>query len=533
MQKREWRIPGVWIRRVTQAAFLLLFLFLFRKTDYTGEDTIPYAVNLFFRWDPLVGASATLAARQIVPLLLPALALVLATLVLGRFFCGWVCPLGTLVDVAHPIVGRKSRVGTRGRLRTVKYWLLAVILIWAALGVPIVGLFDPLSILVRGLALAVDPGLNLAVTEPFDWAYRYAPGWVTAISEPLYRLLGATVLPFRQTAFVLSLLAAAMLAAIFVLERVERRFWCRNLCPLGGLLALIARNAPLSWAPARACYANGCTTCADRCRMGAVDTPASAGEHEGLYSPEECNRCLDCSESCPRRVISFRFRSPLRRRQVPRSPLGVTRRMFLSALATGVALPAFFRSRGTAYGLPAARPDPSLIRPPGALAEADFLGRCVRCGECMKVCIGNGLQPALFQGGLEAAFSPVLMTRAGYCEFNCTLCGQVCPTGAIRRLDVVEKHKTVVGLAYFDKDRCLPYAKGTPCLVCEEHCPVPDKAIRLHEAVAIDQTGSEVTVAQPYMVDELCIGCGICEHKCPLPGDAGIHVTREGESREV
>ena len=98
-------IPMVWVRRGTQAAFLLLFLFLFRKTDYAGEDAIPYAVNLFFRWDPLLAASATLAARQIIPLVLPALVLAAATLVLGRFFCGWVCPLGTLLDAAHPLIG--------------------------------------------------------------------------------------------------------------------------------------------------------------------------------------------------------------------------------------------------------------------------------------------------------------------------------------------------------------------------------------------------------------------------------------------
>jgi formate hydrogenlyase subunit 6/NADH:ubiquinone oxidoreductase subunit I len=119
-----------------------------------------------------------------------------------------------------------------------------------------------------------------------------------------------------------------------------------------------------------------------------------------------------------------------------------------------------------------------------------------------------------------------LIPRLGYCEFNCTLCGQVCPTGAIERLDLPRKQKTVIGLAYFDQNRCLPYARGVPCIVCEEHCPTPDKAIKFREVEMIDPNGTPVRMKQPYLIDRLCIGCGICENKCPLEGKAAVLVTR-------
>ncbi len=121
------------------------------------------------------------------------------------------------------------------------------------------------------------------------------------------------------------------------------------------------------------------------------------------------------------------------------------------------------------------------MRPPGVRDEDDFLKKCVRCGECMKVCLKNALYPAAWQAGLDGIYTPLVIPRLGYCEYNCTLCGQVCPTGAIPNLAVEEKKRQVIGKAVFDKNHCLPFARRTDCIVCEEHCPIPDKAIRSRE----------------------------------------------------
>jgi ferredoxin len=175
--------------------------------------------------------------------------------------------------------------------------------------------------------------------------------------------------------------------------------------------------------------------------------------------------------------------------------------------------------------------NPGLIRPPGSLPESEFLERCVRCGECVKVCPTNAIQPAALGAGLEGLWTPILDMDIGYCEYECTLCGQVCPTQAIRKLTVEEKQRTKIGLAHFDKNRCLPFAYSRSCIVCEEHCPVPEKAIWFQEVEVQNAQGERVVVKQPAVDPELCIGCGVCQAKCPMADRAAVLVTSVGETR--
>jgi MauM/NapG family ferredoxin protein len=175
--------------------------------------------------------------------------------------------------------------------------------------------------------------------------------------------------------------------------------------------------------------------------------------------------------------------------------------------------------------------NPKLIRPPGSLEEKEFLKRCVKCGECMKVCITNGLQPTLFDSGIEGLWSPMLIPKMGYCEYRCTLCGQVCPTGAIKRLSLEGKKKVKIGLAVIDKNKCLPYAHATPCIVCEEVCPTSKKAVWFENNKVKNREGKDFAIKQPRVDAELCIGCGICEAKCPVGDKPAIYVTSIGESR--
>ncbi len=175
--------------------------------------------------------------------------------------------------------------------------------------------------------------------------------------------------------------------------------------------------------------------------------------------------------------------------------------------------------------------EPALIRPPGSLGEKAFLEKCIRCGECMKVCPTNAIQPTFLEAGFEGLWSPVLNMDVGYCEYECTLCSQVCPTDAIRELKVEEKQHTKIGLAYFDTRRCLPYAYARSCIVCEEHCPTPKKAIWFQEIEVTTPKGERLTVKQPHVDPELCIGCGICQNKCPMADQAAVLVTSVGETR--
>ena len=179
-------------------------------------------------------------------------------------------------------------------------------------------------------------------------------------------------------------------------------------------------------------------------------------------------------------------------------------------------------------GLPNRNDQYKLLRPPGALEENDFKDKCIRCLECVRICESNGgcLQPGSIQGSLFDLWLPVAVMREGYCEYNCNLCGEICPTDAIMPLTLPEKQKTVMGLAHFNKNLCIPYARNEECIVCEEHCPTPDKAIKFDEKEFKDKDGSTRLVKYPYITKELCIGCGICENKCPLAGEAAVIVSK-------
>lgn len=118
----------------------------------------------------------------------------------------------------------------------------------------------------------------------------------------------------------------------------------------------------------------------------------------------------------------------------------------------------------------------------------------------------------------------------GYCDYSCTACGQVCPTGAITELPLEEKQRRVIGVAVIDRERCIPWADGIECNVCEEMCPLPEKAIRLG-GQGRGRRGGQGAVRRPHMIPERCIGCGICENQCPLDGESAIVVLPPDEDQ--
>jgi formate hydrogenlyase subunit 6/NADH:ubiquinone oxidoreductase subunit I len=137
----------------------------------------------------------------------------------------------------------------------------------------------------------------------------------------------------------------------------------------------------------------------------------------------------------------------------------------------------------------------------------------------MKVCPTNGLQPLLLSSGLSAMWTPRLVPEIGYCEYNCNLCGKVCPTGAISLLPLRDKQKKKIGVDRINRRVCLPWAKNKECIVCEEHCPLPEKAVKLKR----EKIGSE-TVLRPYIDEKICTGCGICQTKCPTRPERAVKI---------
>jgi polyferredoxin len=502
--------------------------------------------------------------------LLWAAATIALTIILGRFFCGWVCPFGALHQFVGWLGRQNRKHGERvdmnqySRWQSLKYYLLTAMLLAAAAGFLLTGWLDPIPLMHRSVNLFL-----LAFWDGGGATRVYAGAW---------------------------LIAAVFIVAVLLNFWVPR-FYCRFICPLGALFGAVARWTPWRIGK-RAAKCNECELCETSC--------------EGACQPfekirvSECLLCMNCLRACRQAQMTY---SPQRSAAGEVLSPEVTRRGFVAAAIAGVATAPALRLGG----LLSQNWNPAVVRPPGALAEEKFLERCVKCGQCMRVCPTNVVQPALLEGGLAAIWTPLMNFRAGTsgCQVNCVACGNVCPTSAIRPLSLDEKlgrnsfapnGPVRLGTAFVDRGRCLPWAMDVPCIVCQENCPVSPKAIQLREeyhairdgarairsatrtsltldagswpagnlatgdyfvrletahgnerqlitensgnVVGIPQSAEwrdppvagtpvviEVRLQQPVVEPEQCIGCGICEHECPVSGWRAIRVTAENETR--
>jgi polyferredoxin/formate hydrogenlyase subunit 6/NADH:ubiquinone oxidoreductase subunit I len=512
--KGPLRIRNAWsglrlARQVVQiACFLFAFVLFFSAAR--GRPLLPWA-DIFFRLDPLSGLAGMVAARAWIPRLAWGLVILGLTLLLGRVWCGWICPLGSLLEWVRLPGARKRGANVSPRWRQAKYLLLGATLISALFGSLSLLVLDPLAIFTRSFGGLFLVALDRVVTALEGLIYPLP--FLSPLVDWLENLLRGPILPAEARFIAGSGWIFLLLAGILGLNALAERFWCRYLCPLGGLLGLLARFSFL-----RPVVGSGCTACGKCSRVCAMGAIAAGKPYE--VAPSECVMCLDCLADCPREDMGIQPGLPPL--ASPGEPLVAPlpgRRAVLYALAAGTAGVLVAES-----GLGTRQPDPFLVRPPGAQDETAFLSRCLRCSECIRVCPTGGLQPALLQSGLEGLWTPHLVSRLGACDYACTTCGETCPSGAIPLLELAQKREVIIGLASIDQNRCLPWAYNMPCIVCEEMCPRPEKAVQLDTVVVKDSNGLEKTLQRPYVVRERCIGCGICENQCPVASTAAIRV---------
>jgi polyferredoxin len=547
-------------RRFSQVIFFLGFSLLFAFASYRVAARVP--LDLFLRADPLIALSAMLSLREIIrPLLWYALPVAVLSLLLGRVFCGWICPMGTAIDLGerlfhirgrHPSQAPPRSAGSGQAWRRVKYYVLIAVLVTALLpaahrsqsdlalsqtvGLSAAYLMDPIAILTRTFTLAglpaVESGLVFGRDAATIWQYSdlvTRHPWLARVLNPVELGLNLVTRPDPlPVTFRLGLVAFVMFAAIVALGRLARRFWCRNLCPLGALLGVMGKASPVRLRVSDAC--TRCLRCVNECKMGAIS------EDPYQYRGPECIACYSCIAVCPEKAISV----TTGRAQTGRNDtLSLERRRVLEAIGVGIAavvLPKVdWTTRRSESGERVLKiSSERLIRPPGALPEDSFVTACVRCGECMKVCATNTLQPALGEGGLEALGTPVIVARIGPCAQECTACGDSCPTRAIAPFTVEEKQYLYVGTASVDRSRCIAWAEDKQCLVCDEACA--------YDAIYQDTGGRALGGAdappgrgtrRPMVNERICVGCGQCEWVCPVEPTGAIRVYSSGDKRHL
>jgi ferredoxin len=450
-----------------------------------------------------------IASRTFLIASLLALITVLLTLVFGRAWCGWICPLGTTLDVVSLKRIRGKRQPPSERWRNVKYVLLIAVLVAALFGNLTLLALDPLTLLFRSMTVVVLPALDQTISVAEGSLYQI-PSMGDALTT-FDAWIRPALLPSEPVYFNAVLLFGVIFIGVIMLNMFAPRFWCRYLCPLGGMLGLLSRVALFRRQVTEPC--KGCLLCTQSCPTGTINPSKNYAS-----DPAECTMCMECLEPCPRSLIQFTPGFSLAEGQ----DYDPSRREALVTFGMTLAALALLRSDRLAKREPL-----FLLRPPGAREVNDdvlSMSKCIRCSECIRACPTNALQPAAFEAGVQGFASPIIIARMGYCEYSCNLCGQVCPVQAIPPLSLDEKQQTAIGKAYIDQSRCIAWSDHLHCIVCEEMCPLPDKAIQLEEGEVWGPDNTTVSVQLPHVLRDRCIGCGLCEYKCPLNGEAAIRV---------
>ena len=524
----------VTVRRIAQIFFFALFAWFCVVTTVGDHwwQLRGWPVNWLLQLDPLVALGTLLTTKTIYAGLLWALATVVLTILLGRFFCGWVCPFGALHQFIGWLGRRRKKHAERVAMnqyrngQVIKYYILIAMLAAAGGGLLAELLRWPREKPAAGLVmLAASLILTLwfATRKVVD-GWRKAAEWFvgllfigtslgflvrpealvasslqTGLLDPIpliHRSMNLVILAAFDGLATASrfYMAAWSIAAVFftalLLNLWVPRFYCRFVCPLGALFGVLAHWTPWRIGK-RQGECSGCEMCENNCE-GACDP-------FGKIHPHECLLCMNCLRACRQAQMTYGPRRSAAG-EVP-SP-GLTRRGFLTAAVSGLAaVPAVRLS-----GLLDRNWRSDVVRPPGALAEEDFLQRCVKCGQCMRVCPTNVIHPATLEAGLEGLWSPILNFRVGTsgCQLNCIACGNICPTAAIRPLSLDEKlghggfaewGPVRMGTAFVDRGRCLPWAMDEPCIVCQENCPVSPKAIYVREEFQVVRDGARTITA--------------------------------------
>jgi ferredoxin len=422
--------------------------------------------------------------------------IIILTLIFGRIYCSTLCPLGTLQDIfsylSKKLSPRKIVYKFKKPFNWLRYGLTAVVILSLLTGsILAVNLLDPYS----------------AFGKIFH--NLFSPLAVLANNIAAKALTYADVYAFPQVRWVPVNTAAIIVAFVWVLGLLilsvkKGRLYCNTICPVGAVLGIFARYSLFRILLDKT-KCNSCGKCSAVCKAECINPKDQSLDFS------RCVGCMNCLAPCPEGGVKF---VPFwNKNEVKITSFDPGKREFI--LKTGVLLAASldttrFITQGNDKKKEVIPASVQIVRqhpvtPPGALGQARFNSLCTACHLCISACPTQVLQPTYFLFGLTGFLQPRMDYITSFCNFECTLCGEVCPTGAILPLKKEEKKLIQLGKSNFVKENCIVYTKNTACGACSEHCPT--------KAVNMVPYKDKLTI--PEVNNKICVGCGACEYACP------------------
>lgn len=483
------------IRMTLGAVFFILITLLF--VDFTGT------MHHYVAW---------MAKLQFIPALLSLNLLVIAillilTLVFGRVYCSVICPMGVFQDVLARLRRKKNKYSYSKAIHWLRYTMLGIFIAALLAGIPaIFGVLSPYSSYGRIAQNLFQPiyqwGNNLlaSISESIDsYAFYHTDIWVGSLP--------------------MIIVALVTLIIIFTLAWIGGRTYCNTICPVGTILGFFSRFA---WFKIHfdENKCRNCSLCSKNCKSSCIDYQTHTVDHS------RCVSCGNCISKCKFGALSYSHK-PTTTKEQPTTDKG--KRSFLLA-STMVATAALAQEGkkvdgGLAVIEDKVAPDRRTpITPPGSLSARNMAKHCTGCQLCVSECPNNVLRPST---DFSTFMQPTSSYERGYCRPECNRCSEVCPTGAIRPINLDEKSSVQIGHAVWVKKYCIPVSEGINCGNCARHCPVG--AIEMVPLDPDDETSALV----PAVNETRCIGCGACENLCPARPFSAIYVEGHEEHRMV
>ena len=359
--------------------------------------------------------------------------------------------------------------------------LLLAVLFLAAGSLLVINALDPFSLFGRFATHLLKPvyyffnNILLNILEAFD-LYYLSPKKTFPIAWPVYLFTAFSFLVIFLTAF------------------RHGRLYCNTLCPVGTVLGFCSRYSHFKiQIDAETCI--GCGRCDKRCKAHCLE----ADRH--FVDQDRCVACFNCLSVCPTNAITY----GVYKKSIKNAEPNPAKRKILFQSLTAAGLLVLARFPGQKILAPLIGKKNKPITPPGSISLDHFMRSCIGCHLCVDVCYSRVLQPAFLDYGWQGLLQPVMDFSQGKCAYDCNLCTQACPSGAILPLALAEKQKVQIGKEVFEKEKCIVFTKNRDCGACAEVCPT--------HAV---YTETRDNIRYPVFKAESCTGCGACENVCPV-----------------